>query len=150
MTGDPSDDLTLHQLCRMVACWRIEADHGIPWTVDEAAEACDVERTQAGRFIRAMQRRGLLALVRGQGRAYRYEVTIAWMAIAERLQAENRLPGRCCVCGDRSVSFPFLRRWFCADCLMIVTCGRHGTLCGQIVFPAVEGGEGRDTDDDDM
>lgn len=159
--GDLLAELSLHQLCRMVECWRIETERQRAWTVDDAADACDVERTQAGRFIRSMQRVGLIerapALPRVPGqprvRLYRYQVTVIWLGIAARLRAENRLPGRCCLCGDRSVPFPFLRRWFCADCLMVVTCGRHGTLCGQIVFPAIgaEGGApavGGDPDDD--
>lgn len=110
--------LTLHQLCRMAACWQVEEDLGHPVNVDDVADVCDIERTQAGRFLRAMERRGLFARTDGPTRHTYYTVTARWVAIAVLLRSAGRLPGRCCKCGGRSVSFPFVGRFFCEDHLM--------------------------------
>ena len=113
--------LTLHQLCRMAACRQVEHDLCRAINVDDVAEACDIERTQAGRFLRDMERRGLFVRTVGPTRHVYYGVTASWLAISILLRQEGRLPGQCCRCGGRSVPFPFLRRFFCEDCLMGVT-----------------------------
>ena len=102
----------------MAACWQIETDIGHPVNVDDVADVCDIERTQAGRFLRDMERLGLFRRAAGPTRHTYYTVTAQWIAIAIVLRSTGRLPGRCCVCGGRSVSFPFLGRFFCADHLM--------------------------------
>jgi hypothetical protein len=102
----------------MAACWQVEQDLGRAFTVDDVAAVCDIERTQAGRFLRDMERRGLLRRTTGPTRHTYYLVTAHWLATALVLRAAGRLPGRCCECGARSVPFPFLRRFFCEAHLM--------------------------------
>ena len=111
--------LTLHQLGRMAACWQLQSARHRPFSIDDIAEACDIDHTQAARFAREMVRLQLLVSVPGNGRYRLYLVTSRWRMICDKLERLNRLPGVCCVCGKPSVAFPFCRRFFCEDCLMI-------------------------------
>jgi hypothetical protein len=102
-----------------MALWRFERAIGRPWCVDDAALACNVEMPLAGRFLREMVRGGWLERVDGPRPRLWYRVAQQWLAIALVITTSGRLPGRCCVCGADSVSFPFLRRFFCRDHLML-------------------------------
>jgi len=109
----------------MAACWQMERDKGRPINVDDVAEVCDIERTQAGRFLREMESRGLFRRTIGATRHVYYGTTPYWIAVTVLLSSKGRMPGRCCVCGGRSVPFPFLRLFFCEDCLMIAHRNDH-------------------------
>ena len=110
--------LTLHQLGRMAACWQIQRHHKRPFTADDASVVCDIERTQAARFLREMARLELLTVVAGQTRYRHYVVTTRWLIICRKLERLNQLPGVCCKCGAPSVPFPFCGRFLCEECLM--------------------------------
>lgn len=110
--------LTLHQLGRMAACWRIQCQRREPFTADDASEVCDIERTQAVRFLREMIRFNLLVVVNGGTRKRCFSVTPRWLLICRKLERLNRLPGVCCKCGEPSVPFPFCGHFLCENCLM--------------------------------
>lgn len=122
-------DLTLAQLCRLVACERKEsecADRIL--TRDAVAEALEV--TQVGRFIREMIRRGWMCYVhrpatRGRkGQRSTFRMTAAWHGAAVDLRGIGVLPDLCAHpgCGEQALPFRFRGQFWCREHLQGVHC----------------------------
>ena len=113
-----------YQLCRLAICARVACTLRRAVAIVDVADALELEITQAGRFLRQMQRLGYLErreAPRGavQSRAAYYGVTQRWSRLIRLLRLAGREPGRCCVCGSTdTVPYPFCEHFFCRDCLM--------------------------------
>lgn len=117
--GEP---LTTHQLCRLATCSRCQEVLGRAVSVGDLLAELDAEPALVGRFLRDMVARRYMRRAKAPMAGRRcsfYVVTARWYILADDLRAIGRLPGVCCVCGTlEAVSFPFMRRFFCRDCLM--------------------------------
>lgn len=118
--------LTLSQACRVAACARAQEVLGRAVCVDDLVADFDAEPALVSRCLREMVAREFvqIALVPAAcaGRRCRfYVVSARWYLAARAMRRAGCLPGVCCVCGSQNaVAFPFLRRFFCRDCLMEV------------------------------
>lgn len=117
--GEP---LTTHQLCRLATCSRCQEVLGRAVSVGDLLEELDAEPALVGRFLRDMVARRYMRRAKPPMLGRRcsfYVVTARWYILADELRTIGRLPGVCCVCGKlEAVAFPFMRRFFCRDCLM--------------------------------
>lgn len=106
-----------HQIADFVACARFQDANQRAFTVMEASNFLDVERTQAGRFLRAMLRRGYLTIVKGLTRHHYYAVTPFGRTWIRELQKSGQIPDRCHLCGKRAEPCRFRGVYLCRDCL---------------------------------
>lgn len=114
--------LTTLQICRMVACWRLEQQTNAPFIADDVAGIIDVERTMAGRFLREMEHAGMIRRVNGSTRHIHYRVTCDWVAIAVLMKARGEFPGACQYCGERdALPLRFAGAYLCRECMMKVS-----------------------------
>jgi hypothetical protein len=123
------DELTSHQLCRLAICARVHKCH-CPlgaFCVIDVSEDLEMERPQAGRFLRLMERRGYLQRVRSpkgcvQPRATYYQMTPLWNALVALKRLQGSEPGVCAVCG-KTDTVPHLWRgkFLCRECMMSST-----------------------------
>lgn len=117
-------ELTLHQICRLASCARAQERLCRPFFIADVMPEFDAEEALVGRFLREMVARGYLQESPRPPEFWRrrskfYVVTTRWYIVSDGLRVAGCLPGVCCACGaDSAVSFPFLRRFFCRDCLM--------------------------------
>jgi len=127
------DGLSLVQLHRLAACERRQEEcEGSVLTRAEVADILELELTAAGRFVREMCAKGLIACVyRPEKRAKRgecsqYQMSPEWRLMATELRARGVLPDRCAACGCEEIALPLRYReaYWCRHHLMTLGCDR--------------------------